>query len=83
MLYEVITYRPKRLMVRDLTVKDRHSDAVIALASGAGELSLDFAGALQHETLEALFRDQSFGQGRLEGDFSVKAAGTSMRNNFV
>lgn len=73
-----VGYQPNQLKVNKLTVKDQHSDAVMALASGPEGFSLDFAGALQDETLDALFVDQRFGKGRLEGDFSVKAPGTTM-----
>jgi hypothetical protein len=71
-LYLDVDYLTDQLQVKQLTVKDQHSDAEVAFVHGPDELNLNFTGTLKHETLDALFVDQSFGNGHLEGDFGVK-----------
>jgi hypothetical protein len=67
-----IAWQSDQLNIHALKLKDQYSDADISLGHGKGGTSLNFSGALQHETLNALFVEQVFGKGRVEGDFSVK-----------
>ena len=67
-----IAWQSDQLNIHALKLKDQYSDADISLGYGKGGTSLNFSGALQHETLNALFVEQDFGKGRVEGDFSVK-----------
>jgi hypothetical protein len=66
-----LAWQPDRLNIHDLKLKDQYSDVDLSLAYGTGGVALRFAGALQHESLEAMFVAQDFGRGRLEGDFSM------------
>jgi len=67
-----IAWQSDQLNIHALKLKDQYSDAGISLGHGKGGTSLNFSGALQHETLNALFVEQVFGKGRVEGDFSVE-----------
>ena len=67
-----VEYLSKQLQIKQLTVKDQHSDAKLAFVRNQDELSLDFTGALHNKTLESLFINQQFGNGLLKGDFNVK-----------
>ncbi len=67
-----VEYLPAQLQIKQLTVKDQHSDAKIAFTHNQDELKLNFTGSLHHETLESMFIDQQFGTGQLKGDFNVK-----------
>jgi len=70
-----VAWQIDQLNIHTLKLKDQYSDADISLGYGKGGTNLSFSGALQHETLNALFVEQDFGKGRVEGDFSVKAHG--------
>jgi hypothetical protein len=67
-----LVWQPAQLNIHSLKLKDQHSDADLSLDYGASGIALSFNGALQHETLNALFVKQDFGKGRVEGDFSIK-----------
>ena len=71
-----IDWQPVQLNIRHLKLKDQYSDAELSLDYGRSGPALSFAGALQHETLNALFLEQDFGKGRVQGDFSVKQHAT-------
>ncbi|MEN8686636.1 MAG: AsmA-like C-terminal domain-containing protein [Desulfuromonadales bacterium] len=71
-----VAWQPDQLNIHKLKFKDQYSDAELSLDFGARETSLSFSGALQDETLNALFLEQDFGEGRVEGDFSVKQHAT-------
>jgi hypothetical protein len=66
-----IDYQPERLQVRQLTVKDQHSDAELIYDLNHGQRNFRFTGKLSHETLQALFINRQFNSGRLEGDFAI------------
>jgi hypothetical protein len=66
-----IDYQPEQLQVRQLTVKDRHSDADLVFDLNQGQRNFRFTGKLSHETLQALFINRQFNSGRLEGDFAI------------
>lgn len=65
------SYHSKQLQLKRLTFKDQHSDANLAFDYGQEAISLQFAGTLQHDTLDNIFVNQTFGRGRITGDFSV------------
>ena len=67
-----LVWQPEQLNIHSLRLKDQHSDADLSLDYGTSGIALSFTGALQHETLNALFVEQDFGKGRVEGVFSVK-----------
>ena len=67
-----LVWQPEQLNIHSLKLKDQHSDADLSLDYGTSGIALSFSGALQHETLNALFVEQDFGKGRVEGVFSVK-----------
>ena len=71
-----VAWQPDQLDIHKLKFKDQYSDAELSLEYGASETALSFSGALQHETLNALFIEQDFGEGRVAGDFSVKQHAT-------
>jgi hypothetical protein len=71
-----VEYLSDQLQVKQLTIKDQYSDAKVAFVHNRDELSLDFAGALHHKTLESLFINQQFGKGQIKGDFDVKIPST-------
>jgi hypothetical protein len=66
-----IDYRPEQLQVRQLTVKDQHSDADLVFDLNRDQRNFRFTGKLSHETLHALFINRQFNSGRLEGDFAI------------
>jgi len=67
-----LVWQPAQLNIHSLKLKDQHSDADLSLNYGTSGIALSFNGALQHETLNALFVKQDFGKGRVQGDFSIK-----------
>ena len=67
-----LVWQPEQLNIHSLKLKDQHSDADLSLDYGTSGIALSFTGALQHETLNALFVERNFGKGRVEGAFSVK-----------
>ena len=71
-----IDWQPDQLNIRHLKLKDQYSEAELSLDYGSNGIALNFSGALQHETLNALFLEQDFGKGRVQGDFSVKQYAT-------
>ncbi|MGD9343662.1 MAG: AsmA-like C-terminal domain-containing protein, partial [Desulfuromonadales bacterium] len=71
-----IDWQPDQLNIRHLKLKDQYSEAELSLDYGSNGVALNFSGALQHETLNALFLEQDFGKGRVQGDFSVKQHAT-------
>jgi hypothetical protein len=66
-----IDYHPEQLQINRLHIKDRYSEADMVVALNKDQHNFEFAGHLQHETLQTLFVDRSFGSGRLDGDFTV------------
>jgi hypothetical protein len=66
-----IDYQPGQLQVHQLNIKDQYSDAAMVFELKKAERDFKFTGNLQHETLQAMFVDDRFSNGRLEGDFSV------------
>ena len=67
-----VAWQPDQLTIHKLKFKDQYSDAELSLDYGTSVTALSFTGALQHETLNALFVERDFGKGRVAGDFSVK-----------
>jgi hypothetical protein len=67
-----VNYQPEQLSVNSLIIKDKYSNVELAYGRGQQGLNLKFRGTLQNASLEALFIDQAFAQGKLEGDFDVK-----------
>ena len=67
-----VAWQPDQFNINNLKLNDKYSDVDLSLNYGTGGTALSFTGTLQHETLNALFVEQDFGQGRLEGEFSVK-----------
>jgi uncharacterized protein involved in outer membrane biogenesis len=62
---------PKQLQLKHLSVKDRHSDADLALSYSQEPINLKFTGTLQHKTLDDIFVKQTFASGQITGDFNV------------
>ena len=60
-----LVWQPEQLNIHSLKLKDQHSDADLSLDYGTSGIALSFSGALQHETLNALFLEQDFGEGRV------------------
>lgn len=71
-----LDWQPEQFKIRNLKLKDQYSDAILSLDYAPNGFALDFSGVLQHETLNGLFIEQSFGKGRLKGDFFVKGGAT-------
>ncbi len=71
-----VDHHSERLQVKQLAIKDQHSDAELGFGYGPEELDLNFTGTLHHKTLDSLFVEQNFVTGRLEGDFAAKASRT-------
>ena len=67
-----VAWQPEQLNIHNLKLKDQYSDAVLSLDYGTSGNNLKFSGVLKHETLNALFVEEDFGKGRVEGDFSIK-----------
>ncbi len=63
--------QPNQLQVRKLHIKDQYSDAAMVLDLKKEQHDFRFTGALQNETLQALFVDRRFASGKVAGDFSV------------
>jgi len=66
-------HQPDRFDLHQLVIQDPYSDVRLALAYGEDLFTLDYSGVLQQDTLDALFVEQTFGLGRLEGEISVNA----------
>ncbi len=66
-----VGYHLKQLQVHNLTIKDQYSDASMVMDLRENQHDFKFSGKLQHETLQALFVDNQFNSGRLEGDLAV------------
>lgn len=66
-----VDHHPDRLQVHRLTIKDQYSDASMAFDLKEEGRDIQFAGKLQHETLQSLFVNPPFSSGRLEGELAV------------
>ena len=68
-----VAWQPEQLNIHTLKLKDQRSDADLSLDYGKSGITLSFSGALQDETVNALFIEQNSSKGRVEGNLSVKA----------
>ncbi|MFC1828303.1 AsmA-like C-terminal domain-containing protein [Thermodesulfobacteriota bacterium] len=61
-----------KLMVKDLHIRDKTSDAKMAVTTDNRTMGLDFKGNLNKSTLDALLQQNRFLSGEITGDFRVR-----------
>lgn len=67
-----VTAMPGETMIRELTVKDRESDASMALTLNDGEINIDYAGRLTPGTMGSLFVSPLLKRQMMDGDLHVR-----------
>lgn len=69
-------WSPQRVDVRRLLVRDRHSEAILALQMASNQLDVQFRGRLDHETVDNLIARNQYVWGSIEGDFAARVLTT-------
>ncbi len=67
-----VSWEPDHWVVKDLSIRDRESQATLAWSFNKMALKLAFIGTLSHSTLNRLFEHERFQFGWLRGDFSTQ-----------
>jgi hypothetical protein len=67
-----VTVMPGETMIRELSVKDRESDASMALTLNDEEINVDYAGRLTPGTMEDLFVSPLLKRQMMDGDLHVR-----------
>jgi hypothetical protein len=63
--------RPEELLVKELMIKDEHSDVSVEMKLKENELDISFAGKLAQETMDRIITSEIIRYGWVQGDFSA------------
>jgi hypothetical protein len=63
--------RPEELLVKELMIKDEHSDVSVEMKLKENELDISFAGKLAQETMDRIITSEIIRYGWVKGDFSA------------